>query len=55
MAIPFVNYKSLEARNCQKCGVSFSKPKVRIVITSWSGKVICWDCEKKFRAFIHLG
>jgi hypothetical protein len=54
MAISFVNHKSLSASKCEKCGVSFGKKQPKF-ITSWSGKILCWNCEKKFRAFIHLG
>lgn len=54
MAIPFVNHKSLSVSKCEKCGVSFGKQQPKKV-DSWSGKILCLDCEKKFRAFIHLG
>lgn len=54
MAIPFVNYKVLDVSKCQKCSVSFGKQQPKKV-DSWSGKILCLDCEKKFRAFIHLG
>lgn len=55
MSIPFVNHKAYEVRNCQKCGINFSQKGVRSIVDSWSGKVLCWDCEKKWREFIHLG
>lgn len=55
MSIPFVNHKALEVSNCQKCGIAFGQKRVLKVVDSWSGKVVCWKCEKKFREFIHLG